>query len=58
MLLAGIINSCTFGKVDPYTIPMFDVEFLFLRIRGKSVGEKVELNLLVLMMKKQELKLL
>ena len=43
--LAGIINSCTFGKVDAYTIPMFDVEFLFLRIRGKSVGEKVELNL-------------
>ena len=25
---------------------MFDVEFLFLRIRGKSVGEKIELNLL------------
>jgi hypothetical protein len=25
---------------------MFDVEFLFLRIRGKSVGEKVQLNLL------------
>ena len=43
--LAGIINSCTFGKVDAYTIPMFDVEFLFLRIRGKSVGEKVELSL-------------
>ncbi len=43
--LADIINTCTFGKVDAYTIPMFDVEFLFLRIRGKSVGEKVELNL-------------
>ena len=25
---------------------MFDVEYLFLRIRGKSVGEKIELNLL------------
>ena len=44
--LAGIINGCTFEKVDPFTIPMFDVEFLFLRIRGKSVGEKIELNLL------------
>jgi len=43
--LAAIIKTCTFGKVDAYTIPMFDVEFLFLRIRGKSVGEKVELNL-------------
>ena len=27
-------------------MPMFDVEYLFLRIRGKSVGEKVKLNLL------------
>ena len=43
--LAAIIKTCTFGKVDAYTIPMFDVEFLFLRIRGKSVGEKVKLNL-------------
>jgi hypothetical protein len=44
--LAGIISSCTFEKVDPFNIPMFDIEFLFLRIRGKSVGEKIELNLL------------
>ena len=44
--LAGIISSCTFEKVDPFNVPMFDIEFLFLRIRGKSVGEKIELNLL------------
>ena len=44
--LAGIISSCTFEKVDPFNIPMFDIEFLFLRIRGKSVGENIELNLL------------
>ena len=44
--LAGIIYSCTYEKVDPFNVPMFDVEFLFLRIRGKSVGEKIELNLL------------
>jgi len=44
--LAAVISGCTFGKIDPFTIPMFDVEFLFLRIRGKSVGEKIELNLL------------
>jgi len=44
--LAGVISGCTFGKIDPLTIPMFDIEFLFLRIRGKSVGEKIELNLL------------
>ena len=44
--LAGLISGCTFGSIDPYKVPIFDVEFLFLRIRGKSVGEKIELSLL------------
>jgi hypothetical protein len=44
--LANLISNCTFQKVDPYKIPLFDVEFLFLRIRGKSVGEKIDVNLL------------
>ena len=44
--LASLISGCTFEAVDPFKIPIFDVEYLFLRIRGKSVGEKVDLNLL------------
>ena len=44
--IASIISDCTFNKIDPYEVPMFDIEFLFLRIRGKSVGEKVKLNVL------------
>ena len=44
--LASIISDCTFNEIDPYEIPMFDIEFIFLRIRGKSVGEKVKLNIL------------
>jgi hypothetical protein len=44
--LAGLISGCTFQKVDPYKLPLFDIEFLFLRIRGKSVGEKIDLSLL------------
>jgi len=44
--LASIISDCTFNKIDPYEIPMFDIEFIFLRIRGKSVGEKIKLNVL------------
>jgi len=44
--LAGLISGCTFEKVDPLKVPIFDVEFLFLRIRGKSVGEKIDLSLL------------
>jgi len=44
--LAGLITNCTFSKIDPYKIPIFDVEYLFLRIRAKSVGEKIDLSLL------------
>ena len=44
--LASLITGCTFDAIDPYKVPIFDVEFLFLRIRGKSVGEKIDLSLL------------
>ena len=43
---AQIINDCVLDDVNPYVMPMFDIEYVFLRIRGKSVGEKVKLNLL------------
>ena len=43
---ANIITDCTFGKIDPYKMPMFDIEYVFLRLRGKSVGEKIKLNVL------------
>ena len=43
---AQIINDCVLDDVDPYVLPMFDIEYVFLRIRGKSVGEKVKLSLL------------
>ena len=44
--LATLVSSCTFEKINPYDVPMFDIEFMFLRFRGKSVGEKVKLNVL------------
>ena len=43
---AQIINDCVLDDVDPYILPMFDIEYVFLRIRGKSVGEKVKLSVL------------
>ena len=43
---AQIINDCVIADIDPYELPMFDVEYIFLRIRGKSVGEKVKLSVL------------
>jgi len=41
-----IVTECTFGKVDLGSIPMFDVEYIFLQIRAKSVGEVSQLSLL------------
>ena len=43
---AQILNDCVLDDIDPYVMPMFDIEYVFLRIRGKSVGEKVKLNVL------------
>jgi hypothetical protein len=41
-----IVSECTFGKLNLGTLPMFDVEYIFLNIRSKSVGEVSKLNLL------------
>ena len=41
-----IVSECTFNKVNIDTIPMFDVEYIFLNIRAKSVGEVSKLKLL------------
>jgi len=38
------ISSCTFGKVDPDTISVFDLEYIFLKLRSKSVGEVSKVN--------------
>ena len=43
--VVDIIKNCTFGAIDDKveTLPTFDIEYMFLRIRSKSVGETVEL---------------
>ena len=43
--MGDLVTSCTFNKIDAKLSPMFDIEYLFLRIRGKSVGEIIDLNL-------------
>ena len=42
--IADTIESCTFGQVDPWSIPSFDLEYIFINIRGKSIGEELELQ--------------
>ena len=41
-----IVMECTFNKVKIDDMPMFDVEYIFLQIRSKSVGEVSKLKLL------------
>jgi len=36
-----IIESCTFGKVGAKN-PLFDIEYVFLKLRSKSAGESVD----------------
>jgi len=37
-----VINNCLLDEVDIDKIPIFDIEYLFLNIRARSIGEKVE----------------
>jgi len=41
-----IVSECTFNKVDLGNSPMFDIEYIFLQIRGKSAGEVSNIRLL------------
>jgi hypothetical protein len=40
------VNNCTFNKLDMTSLPMFDIEYLFLKIRSKAAGSTVEINVL------------
>ena len=41
-----IVKSCTFGEVIAENYPMFDIEYVFLQIRSKSVGEVSKIKVL------------
>jgi len=45
--IKNVIKSCILTKdIKVENLPTFDIEFLFLNIRGKSVGEDVEVNII------------
>ena len=44
--ISQIIENCTFGKINSKEAYVFDVEYVFLQIRRKSIGDKITLNLL------------
>ena len=39
-----IIKSCTLDEIDIDKLPLFDMEYIFLNIRAKSVGEVAKLK--------------
>jgi hypothetical protein len=41
-----IVKSCTFGEIKPEEYPLFDLEYIFLQIRAKSVGEVAKIRVL------------
>ena len=44
--VSQLVSNCTFNKIDPLTSPMFDIEYIFLNLRSKSVGSEVEISIL------------
>lgn len=43
--IRDVINACTFDKLKSDTLPTFDLEFVFINLRAKSIGEVVDLNI-------------
>jgi|TARA_B100000902_G_scaffold240702_1_gene227979 hypothetical protein len=38
-----VLKECVIGRVKIEDLPSFDIEYLFLNIRGKSVGESIDI---------------
>ena len=44
--ICDIVSTCTFGQVNAKALPTFDLEYVFLQVRSKSVGEIAKIRLL------------
>lgn len=42
--VSNLLNDCIISEVNVKELATFDVEFLFLRLRGKSVGEVITVS--------------
>lgn len=44
--IGNIIESCTFGELkNVHSLPTYDIEYIFVNIRARSVGETIEVNI-------------
>ena len=41
-----IIENCTFGELKVGELPFFDIEYVFIKLRSKSIGEVATVKLL------------
>ena len=39
--MKDVIKACTFNAVDVYSLAMYDLEYILLQLRSKSVGETI-----------------
>jgi len=42
--MKDVINACTFGALDLYSLSMSDLEYILIQIRAKSVGETSDIK--------------
>ena len=44
-IMEEIVDVCTFNKLNMNALASFDIEYIFLKMRSKAVGEKLDLIL-------------
>ena len=43
--MKDIISACTEGEVNVKKLAPFDIEYFFLQLRGKSIGDIAQINI-------------
>ena len=46
MAMSDVIESCTYGEVICKNLPVFDIEYIFMQLRAKSVGEVAKVKVI------------
>ena len=41
-MVAELVDVCTFNKLNILRLPHFDIEYIFMNLRSKSIGENVD----------------
>jgi hypothetical protein len=42
--LTDIVKSCVEGEIDVSKLATFDIEYIFLQLRARSIGDKIEIS--------------